>query len=205
MSEKTVDAIGKIVGLINDNRVSMMNYTYEKDYNNVFFELFIPQLGANRALFFSNQLLASLNMRSLEVDFGVLPMPKYDENQESYSSFSNTWFTDYVVIPPTNTDTVRTGALIEAMNYYSQQYVVPAFIDNVVKNKSVRDEESAKIISDIIDNMQYDIALMFNWGDIQQTVTGMRGKQGQSYASVYESARSGIEADVEKTVEALKK
>ena len=53
--------------------------------------------------------------------------------------------------------------------------------------------------------MQYDIALMFNWGDIQQTVTGMRGKQGQSYASVYESARSGIEADVEKTVEALKK
>ena len=205
MSEKTVDAIGNIVGLINDNRVSMMNYTYEKDYNNVFFELFIPQLGANRALFFSNQLLASLNMRSLEVDFGVLPMPKYDENQESYSSFSNTWFTDYVVIPPTNTDTVRTGALIEAMNYYSQQYVVPAFIDNVVKNKSVRDEESAKIISDIIDNMQYDIALMFNWGDIQQTVTGMRGKQGQSYASVYESARSGIEADVEKTVEALKK
>ena len=110
-----------------------------------------------------------------------------------------------MVIPPTNTDTVRTGALIEAMNYYSQQYVVPAFIDNVVKNKSVRDEKSAKIISDIIDNMQYDIALMFNWGDIQQTVTGMRGKQGQSYASVYESARSGIEADVEKTVEALKK
>lgn len=205
MSEKTVDAIGKIVGLINDNRVSMMNFTYGKDYNNPFFELFIPQLGANRALFFSNQLLASLNMRSLEVDFGVLPMPKYDENQESYSSFSNTFFTDYVVIPPTNTDTVRTGALIEAMNYYSQQYVAPAFIDNVVKNKSVRDEESAKIISDIIDNMQYDIALMFNWGDIKQTVTGMRGKQGQSYASVYESARSGIEADVEKTVEALKK
>lgn len=42
MSEKTVDAIGKIVGLINDNRVSMMNFTYGKDYNNVFFELFIP-------------------------------------------------------------------------------------------------------------------------------------------------------------------
>ena len=205
MSEKTTDVIAKVVDLINNNRTTMMNYTYESSYSNVYYDLFIPQLGANRALFFSNQLLASLNMRSLEVDFGVLPMPKYDEAQESYSSFSNTWFTDYVVIPATNTDLERTGALIDAMGYYSQQYVTPAFIDNVVMNKTVRDEESAQIIQDIIDNMQYDIALIFNWGGIQGTVTGMRNAVGQSYASVYDAQKNQILDAMNKTVEELRK
>ena len=115
MSEKTTDVMAKIVAMMNNKKVTMMNTDYASGVSNVFFEVFIPQLGANRGLFFSNQLLASLNMRSLEVDFGVLPMPKYDESQKDYSSFSNTWFTDYVVIPATNTDLERTGALIEAM------------------------------------------------------------------------------------------
>lgn len=205
MNEKTTDVMEKIVKTLNDRKVTMMNTDYANGVSNIFFDVFIPQLGANRGLFFSNQLIASLNMRGLEVDFGVLPMPKYDEAQESYSNFSNTWFTDYVVIPATNTDLERTGALIEAMGYYSQQYVTPAFIDNVVMNKTVRDEESAKIVQDIIDNMQYDIALIFNWGGIQGTVTQMRNASGQSYSSVYEARKNQILEEMNNTVNQLQK
>lgn len=207
MNEKTVSVLEKLGTLINDRSISMDlgYYQNQKGYGNALTELFIPKLGNNTVLFLSNQLLAALNMRSLEVDFGVLPMPKYDESQEGYCNFSNTWFTDYVVIPSTNDDLSRTGALIEAMSYYSQQYITPAFIDNVVMNKSVRDEESAKIIKDIIDNMQYDIALIFNWGGIQETVTGMKNKTGQSYASVYAQSKSKILAAVEDTTALLKK
>ena len=205
MSERTTNAIEKIVSLMNLKDVTLVDVDHLSGRKNVFFELYIPTLGANRGLFFQNQLVASLNMRSLEVDFGVLPMPKYDEAQENYSSFANTWFTDYVVIPATNTDLERTGALIEAMSYYSQQYVTPAFIDNVVMNKTVRDEESAAIIQDIIDNMQYDIALIFNWGGIQDTVTKMRTLPGQSYASVYDAQKNQILEAMNKTVAELRK
>ena len=209
MSERTVNAIDKIVNLLNMKDVTLVDLDHLTGRNNVFFELYIPTLGANRGLFFSGNLIFALNMRGLEVDFGVLPMPKYDEAQEKYYSmvsiFSNTWFTDYVVIPATNTDLERTGALIEAMGYYSQQYVTPAFIDNVVMNKTVRDEESAKIVQDIIDNMQYDIALIFNWGGIQGTVTQMRNASGQSYSSVYEARKNQILEEMNNTVDQLQK
>lgn len=204
MSERSVDAISKISDLLNDKHVTMFSSDYQAGYSNVFFELLIPTLGNNRALFFSNNLLASLNMRDMEVDFGILPLPKYNEEQENYVSFSNTWFNDYVIIPSTNTDLERTGEVIEAMCYYSQQYVVPAFIDNAVMNKTIRDDDSGEMIELVFDTMEYDIALIFNWGGIQGTVTGMKSKSGQSYASVYEASKAAILAAVDETTEELK-
>ena len=72
-------------------------------------------------------------------------------------------------------------------------------------NKTIRDEESARIIQDIIDNMQYDIALIFNWGGVQGTITGMVNNEGQSYASVYDAQKNQIVEAMNKTVEQLKK
>ena len=204
MSERAVDAIAKIADLLNDKHVTLFDGDCPAGYSNVYFEIMIPTLGNNRALFFSNNLLASLNMRDMEVDFGILPLPKYNEEQENYVSFSNTWFNDYVIIPSTNTDLERTGEVIEAMCYYSQQYVVPAFIDNAVMNKTIRDDDSGEMIELIFDTMEYDIALIFNWGGIQGTVTGMKSKSGQSYASVYEASKAAILAAVDETTEELK-
>ena len=204
MSERAVDAIAKIADLLNDKHVTLFDGDCPAGYSNVYFEIMIPTLGNNRALFFSNNLLASLNMRDMEVDFGILPLPKYNEEQENYVSFSNTWFNDYVIIPSTNTDLERTGEVIEAMCYYSQQYVVPAFIDNAVMNKTIRDDDLGEMIELIFDTMEYDIALIFNWGGIQGTVTGMKSKSGQSYASVYEASKAAILAAVDETTEELK-
>ena len=204
MSERSVDAIAKIADLLNDKHVTLFDGDCPTGYSNVYFEIMIPTLGNNRALFFSNNLLASLNMRDMEVDFGILPLPKYNEEQENYVSFSNTWFNDYVIIPSTNTDLERTGEVIEAMCYYSQQYVVPAFIDNAVMNKTIRDDDSGEMIELVFDTMEYDIALIFNWGGIQGTVTGMKSKSGQSYASVYEASKAAILAALDETTEELK-
>ena len=56
----------------------------------------------------------------------------------------------------------------------------------------------------VFDTMEYDIALIFNWGGIQGTVTGMKSKSGQSYASVYEASKAAILAAVDETTEELK-
>ena len=204
MSEKTTDVLAKTVDLLNNRTVTMCNTDYASGYGNVFFELMIPTLGSNRGLFFSNQLLCSLNMRNMEVDFGILPMPKYNEEQSEYVSVSNSWWDDFVIVPSTNTDLERTGYVIDAMGYLSQQYVIPAFIDNTVMNKAIRDDESAEMIELIYDTLNFDIALMYKWGNIKETVTGMKSKSGQSYASVYEASKAAILAAVDETTEELK-
>lgn len=205
MGERTVNALEKIDKFMKTKSVVMTDKTFSTA-NNVWFELFIPTLADSRSLFYVNQLLCALNMRSMDVDFGVLPMPKYDEEQKNYTSTSSTWFTDLLVIPLTNQNPERTGAVIEAMGYYSAQNVTPAFIDNVVMNKALRDEQSAEMVGILYDTMQYDVARIFNWGGITDTVLKVFWQRSDtpSYSSIYASSESAIKEAVEKAVSEFK-
>ena len=204
MGERTVNALEKIDKFMKTKSVVMTDKTFSTA-NNVWFELFIPTLADSRSLFYVNQLYGALNMRSMDVDFGVLPMPKYDEEQKNYTSTSNTWFTDFLVIPLTNQDLERTGAVIEAMGYYSAQNVTPAFIDNVVMNKALRDEQSAEMVRILYDTMQYDVVRIFNWGGITNTVLKVwQSSDTPSFSSIYASSESAIKEAVEKAVSEFK-
>lgn len=204
MGERTVNALEKIDKFMKTKSVVMTDKTFSTA-NNVWFELFIPTLADSRSLFYVNQLYGALNMRSMDVDFGVLPMPKYDEEQKNYTSTSNTWFTDFLVIPLTNQDLERTGAVIEAMGYYSAQNVTPAFIDNVVMNKALRDEQSAEMVRILYDTMQYDVVRIFNWGGITNTVLKVwQSSDTPSFSSIYASSESAIKEAVEKVVSEFK-
>lgn len=204
MTERTVTALEKIDKFMKTKSVVMMDGDYSDGVTNVYFNVFIPTLGDNRCLFYSNTLLSAMNMRSMDVDFGVLPMPKYDEQQKTYANSPNTWFTDNVIIPSTNADLERTGAVIEAMGYYSAQYVTPAFIDNVVMNKTIRDEKSAEMINLVYDTITYDVAQIFNWGGITDTMYVIYFSDGQSYSSVYASYKSAIDKAIEKATAEFK-
>ena len=170
--------------------------TDDTEYRNLF--------ASGAGLFYWDRLDAVSDLRSLDTDFGILPTPKYDAEQENYINQVSHHTMGLLSVPATQTDLERTGEVIEAMCYYSQQYVVPAFIDNAVMNKTIRDDDSGEMIELVFDTMEYDIALIFNWGGIQGTVTGMKSKSGQSYASVYEASKAAILAAVDETTEELK-
>ena len=203
-SERTIDIINKLVPFFYTANVSRLQAKTEKTYGSVHSEYFQPKLGANELLFYSNQLLVALNMRVNEADFGVLPMAKYDDAQENYVSFANTWWSDHLVIPATCGDPDRAGHVIDAMGYYAQQLIVPAFIDTTVLGKTVRDEDSANMINLIRDTQTFDIAYIFNWGGIQSMISGLANSNSTSFASEYASKESNIKSALESTVGMLK-
>ena len=202
-SEKTADILAKYIPFELDTTVSMSNVIYSGNYKDAFQELFTPTFMENRALFFTNQVLMALDFRAMDTDFGMLPMPKYDEAQEVYYGATNTWWCDNLVVPTTNADLEMTGHVLEAMGYYSQQYVTPAFIETTVLGKSIRDDDSAKMVEMILDNQAYDIALLFNWGNISGMLSNMEKNTGLGLASEYAKIESTIKADMEKTMEEL--
>ncbi len=203
-SERTIDIINKLVPFFYTANISRLQAKTEKTYGSVHSEYFQPKLGANELLFYSNQLLVALNMRVNEADFGVLPMAKYDDAQENYVSFANTWWSDHLVIPATCADPDRAGHVIDAMGYYAQQLIVPAFIDTTVLGKTVRDEDSANMINLIRGTQTFDIAYIFNWGGIQSMISGLANSNSTSFASEYASKESNIKSALESTVGMLK-
>lgn len=207
-NEKTARLCELFINASNDPRTVILDGSVKKvlntSFSSNFTEFFVPKMMANELLFFTNQLHVALNLRAMETDFGILPMPKYDESQEKYYSFGNTSFSDCLVVPTTCSDLEMTGNVIEAMGYYSQKYITPAFIDTTVMDKAVRDENSAEIVQMVLENRVFDISFIFDWGGIRTGFHSMFGSGDSNFASNYASRENNIKSELEKTLEMMK-
>ena len=138
-----------------------------------------------------------LQLRECEADFGILPMPKYDESQERYYSTAHGYGTTLMSIPITASDTSRTGLIMEAFAAKSMELVTPAFYNVTLTGKTIRDEDSAEMLDIIYANKIYDIGYFFQWGNLTNLVMNAYNAKDINISSIYESAESAALADVE--------
>ena len=115
-----------------------------------------------RRLFNNDQLLFMdcsffyvQQLRSMETDFGIIPYPKYDENQDRY--YSRVSYYNATIIPVTNSRHELTGAVLEYFNWASSETVIPAYYDTVLYGKVIRDDESREMLDIIFDARVVDI------------------------------------------------
>ncbi len=100
--------------------------------------------------------------RSLEMDFGILPYPKWDDAQEDYYTYNAIGnATTYVV--PVTADGEMMGALLETMAILGYEDVLPAYYDIALKAKGVRDEESAEMLDIIFDGIALDFTQIYSF------------------------------------------
>ncbi|MBQ8577137.1 MAG: hypothetical protein IJ449_04110 [Clostridia bacterium] len=108
-----------------------------------------------RSMFMDVSFFHIGSLRNMETDFGILPYPKYDEAQSDYYSRVSYYWAN--IIPVTNSNLEMTGAILEALNCESANYVVPAYYDITLKTKTSRDEESAAMLDLIFENRVVDL------------------------------------------------
>ena len=205
-SERTVNVLDKMQQFWNDQTICVMDGAepYKSTFTSVFTDYMVPTFMDNRLLFISNQLLVALNLRDMEADFGILPPAKFDEAQKEYYSSGNRAWSENVIIPATNTKLDMTGYVLESLGYYYQQYVTPAFIDQTVLGKAVRDEDSVKMIEIIRENQIYDVSVVFNWGNLTGTMNGLVLSPDKKFASTWASLESAVTAAMQQTMDELK-
>jgi len=109
-----------------------------------------------QALFHENITALLPQMRDAELDFGIVPVPKFDEAQENYYSMATT---QMMMVPSTVTDTEFTGLMLEALSMESHRLVRPAVYETSFSAKYLRDEQSYEMYNIIRDSGVYD----FNW------------------------------------------
>ena len=121
----------------------------------------VPQTAfeENRLLFYNEMLNRTSLLRSMETDFGILPMPKQEESQENYYTFVHQGNSTTISVLLT-ADLDRAGRILEDMAYLSYLYVRPAYVDISLKTKFARDERSVEMLDIIMNNTRYDIALI---------------------------------------------
>jgi len=126
-------------------------------------------------------------MRDSDVEFGIIPYPKYDEAQEN-TRCRVCYYMPYIVSGVCE-DVEMVGTILEAMHCYSYEKVIPVYYDICLKTKNARDEESQRMLDLIFNNRVIDIGDSTLCGSLRDNFMAamMRGNKRNlsSAAAVY--------------------
>ena len=167
-TEKYVDAfyLGNSVTGDFDLCLNVDHGTLRSQYTDVWADCMDKAFSEGRVLFSCAGMNRVTLFRDMEADFGVLPMPKYDEAQEEYLSPVSMWCTSLISVPVTASNQERTGIIIEALSAESMYTLTPAYYDITLQGKAVRDEESADMLDIIFESRIFDLGNMYQLGDV---------------------------------------
>ena len=86
------------------------------------------------------------------------------------------------------------------MGYYSQQLVTPAYMEKSISGKSLRDEESLDMLDLILSHRVYELAAIYNWGNVNSTFQQLSTSSTPKFASAYKSVQKMSKKALEKTI-----
>ena len=190
-----VDAFNKVFKLVD----KQYSYNQTQDAQNGGYN----HWAAGNALYYWGMVRSIVQQRSSEVDFGVIPMPKYSEDQDRYYSEANAYSTSLISIPMTVTNPDRSGLILEALAAYGKQEISPAYLENLVLVKSIRDADSAEMLQLIFDSQVFDVGYFFNWGNTLNTTMELLNKRKDTIASTLEKIAKKVDKDVQATIDAF--
>lgn len=116
---------------------------------------------AGRAVFYVSTVAITDQLRDVDVTYGVMPIPKFDEKQEAYhTTMANTH--DVWCVPVNGKNTEAAGAAIEAISSGSFRQVYPAYYETALKVKYAPDDEIAQVYDMIRDGVMFDFGYIYS-------------------------------------------
>ncbi|MBQ8508700.1 MAG: hypothetical protein IJ493_02220 [Clostridia bacterium] len=141
-------------------------------------------------------------LREMKNDYGILPMPKADEDQENYYSGSRSTHNVFAM-PVTTQNADNAGAFMEALSASNHETVLPAYYEIALKTKYSRDDESSRMYDIIHDGMMLNFSYLYNGaiGTSAAYETGLANPD--NFMSYIEANRTSLEANFAKYVEEM--
>ena len=153
----------------------------------------------NRALFWTELMNWANILRSMENDFGILPMPKYDEQQPYH--IASTGLPHVMCIPATTGDFNRTGVILEALNAESRLATLTVYYDTMLVTQLARDEESGEMLDIIFANKIYETGRKFWESNVAGPISSAMANGNRDIISVIERSETRAVRDIETAVE----
>ena len=153
------------------------------------FTMVASMFNAGRVMFVTFALSDITDLREAEFEFGILPYPLYDESQTEYNNLISSILVGSTSVPFNNTNTELTGVTLEALAYYSTSTLTPAYYDNALKTRYVRDEESGEMMDIIFATRVYDLGFIYDWGGAGSWVSNVYEGKSVEYVSKWEAIK----------------
>lgn len=158
---------------------------------------------SGNALFIGEVLAVMEDMRDSDIEFGVVPTPKLDDDQEGYFSAVNS-IAAAMCVPLTAKDLNRTSIVIEAWAAESHYTVIPAYYEIAMKSKYTRDIISADMLDLILGSRSYDLGIYYGWGGLSDRFCSLVYEGSTDFASMYDANKAVAQDALDKFVTEFK-
>ena len=159
-----------------------------------------------RAMFYDAILSSCEFLREMEDDYGILPEPKFDENQKEYKTFVN-GASSMVCVPatvkPENREYV--SIITEALASEAYKVITPELKEVYLKRKMTRDWESAEMVDIIVRHRIFDMAYVNMYDTLGSYVRDLLRNKSTNVASKLSTYEKQVPKKIDKIVEAFDK
>jgi len=210
-SERVFDSVTDAVDLyMNANDVLVTDLPqYLEKYGGTgdrFYEPVCNAFKEGRSLFFMCALIHLPYFRDMEQDFGILPVPKYDNTQDRYYHTMGVHTASVVFVPATTLSVgekgKQIGTILDALGAYSKDYLTPEYYDKQLKRGDASDPDSAEMLDIIFESRTFDLGAVF--GQALGDPTNLCTKLDKNIQSRVQSNKDVIEISIEEVMEKLK-
>lgn len=195
-SDKFISAFDKFSSVVYDKEVTCayQRNGYAADYGQIAFR-------EDRAMFFMAHLGQVTSLRDMDTDFGILPLPLFDEGQDRYYNSIASWTSAFITVPRnamTYDEFARTGYIIQALAYESLYTLTPAYYEITLKGKAARDEESSAMLDLIFSTRTYDYGWYFEIGTYNEAIMNLLRNYSTDVTSMYEKTQKSALTAIDK-------
>lgn len=158
-------------------------------------------LANKRALFVAISLSDIINLsNTYDCNFGLLVTPKFNEDQEDYSSYISVIYASCCAIPTCNEDPETAALVLEALNATSTETTKKHYYQRVLKAQKLKDEEGEEMLDFIFNNRVYDLGAIYNWGGLRDFFTTICVNGTDMFTSKYEANEEAIKSAMNDTL-----
>lgn len=199
-SESAISKIQHMFEILYDTNTCFNVMTLPGDFNVGMNSMF----QSNQGLYMWIRMVNIVPLRTMEADFGIAVVPKFDELQKEYYSTVNPYTGIFICVPVTNIETDHTGMFLEAMAYEGYMHVRPAYYDVLLNGIIARDNESSQMLDILFANRRYDLGVILDMGDLRSFIY-MVMNYDTNIVSYVEKRLRLANKDIEKLTDALLK
>ena len=132
-------------------------------------------------LFARQELNYGSTCRQMEEDYGIIPLPKFDEEQDDYYTLASATL---MAVLSTCQETDKVGATLELMAAEGYKQITPAYFEICLKGKYADSPDDAEMYDRIINSISYNFGMIYSTkslGAIANLFRDMTKDLAQSY------------------------
>jgi len=160
------------------------------------------------SLFTFNTAAYAFNyLKSLDVEYGIVPTPKYDEDQEDYSTLFGFSVSLYSISKQTDLG-IESAVLLECLGSEGYRTITPVLFEECMKYKYAKDDVTSQMFDIIRNTVCFDVGRLYCKTFNRLTFSLYRDcvqKNNTGYLTLYNSNESFLKTTLDTIVTNIEK